>query len=68
MNINYPSNWKIIKKLGFGDLKALFRDSQGMKIAKTGHGKESSLYHLMIDLSENPEKPKMAKKKHKGKP
>lgn len=64
--INFPTNWKLKTKEGFTELHPSMRNAENLKIAHTGHGKSSQIFHVMLDLS-IPPVPKANKKSGKVK-
>lgn len=48
----YPANYTFDTTKGFKDLSPLFDDINHLKIAKSMHGHNIEMYHMMIDLSE----------------
>jgi hypothetical protein len=47
----YPSGFIIDKKIGFKDMWDKFDDINHLKVAKTKHGTNIDIFHLMIDIS-----------------
>jgi len=51
-NCHYDARWKINNEKGLEDVSQKFNNVGAFQIAKSYHGKEKSVYHLMIDLSD----------------
>ncbi len=52
--IKFPTNWKLKKREDFRELHTSMRNVENLKIAHTGHGKSSQIFHIMLDLSDPP--------------
>ncbi len=50
LGIDYPSTFLIDKKRGFIDITNEFDDVRNFKIAKTLHGENAEMFHIMINL------------------
>jgi len=55
LSIDYPDNFTIDTATGFKDLSGDFKDVANLKIAKTIHGTNRDMFHIMINLGK--EKP-----------
>lgn len=63
--VEFSDQWKYDSNRGFEDLNGEYGSTENMYIAKTLHGsKNFRLYHIIIDLSKNPN-PKLTKPKVK---
>lgn len=49
--IAFPVNWELDQGVDFVDIAKEYDNSNEMLIARTSHGKDNTLYHLVIDLS-----------------
>lgn len=52
LSILYPNNFAIDSTVGFTDMANEFENVVNIKIAKTTHGTNVEMFHIMIDLSE----------------
>lgn len=52
INCPYDTRWQVDKAKGFEDSSKKFSNVTAFRIAKSYHGTQKSVYHLMIDLSD----------------
>ncbi|MFB9080590.1 hypothetical protein ACFFLS_20870 [Flavobacterium procerum] len=52
INCPYDARWQIDQTRGLEDISAKFSNVTAFYLAKSSHGKQKSVYHLMIDLSD----------------
>ncbi|WP_299568483.1 hypothetical protein [uncultured Pedobacter sp.] len=49
--IDFPANWEFDQARDFADIAKEYDNTNEMMVCSTAHGRENTLYHLVIDLS-----------------
>ncbi|MDA3910531.1 MAG: hypothetical protein PF448_04145 [Bacteroidales bacterium] len=50
LSVNYPSDFKLDKTIGYVDVTSDFRNVGHLKVAKTIHSKNKEIFHIIINL------------------